>query len=154
MLFLISVSISSINALTLSPALCSLLLRKSPTERGGFFGWFNRSFERFTGGYGWCVKGLVRHLGLVSIGFLLLLGSTGYEATKLPTGFLPIEDKGSFVLDLTLPDAAALPRTKTVLAHITEIIKQEPGVKEVIGVAGYSLQRRTIKQCRPWFHYS
>lgn len=139
----IAVLISSINALTLSPALCATLL-KAPSEdgskkKGWFFTGFEKVFHKLTGGYvGW-VRVLVRRVLLVSVLLVLILGTTGYLFKSLPTGFIPPEDKGAFMIDVALPDGASLLRTEAVLEQVTNIINEEDGVANAMTVSGYSI---------------
>lgn len=139
----IAVLISSINALTLSPALCATLL-KAPSEdgskkKGWFFTGFEKVFHKLTGDYvGW-VRVLVRRVLLVSVLLVLILGTTGYLFKSLPTGFIPPEDKGAFMIDVALPDGASLLRTEAVLEQVTNIINEEDGVANAMTVSGYSI---------------
>ena len=138
----ISVLISAFNALSLSPALCSLLLRPKKEAKGPlgkFFAWFNRVFGRLTDGYVGFSHHLVRKM-IVSIGilvgFIVLCGLLG---KRLPAGFLPNEDQGYFFVNVQLPDASSLQRTDAVCKRIEEILGKTEGVEYVTTVAGYSL---------------
>ena len=138
----VSVLISAFNALSLSPALCSLLLRAKKEARGPlgkFFGWFNRVFGRMTEGYVGVSRHLVRKMIVsvgILVGFVVLCGLLG---KRLPTGFLPNEDQGYFFVNVQLPDASSLQRTDAVCKRIEEILGKTKGVKYVTTVAGYSL---------------
>ncbi|MFD2230726.1 efflux RND transporter permease subunit [Alkalimarinus sediminis] len=139
----IAVIISSINALTLSPALCATVLKPNPPggekKKGRFFTWFEATFSRLTGGYvGW-VRILVRRVTLVVALLALILGGTGFLFKTLPTGFIPPEDKGAFMIDIALPDGASLQRTEEVLNQVTDIINTEEGVAHAMTVSGYSI---------------
>ncbi|MCL4207718.1 MAG: multidrug efflux RND transporter permease subunit [Pirellulaceae bacterium] len=137
-----AVVISTINALTLSPALCGLLLRPSPAggSRQFFaFRWFNAAFDRTTSGYALAIRGTVRRLTLVLIVYAILLALTGWGFSRLPTGFVPIEDQGYVFANVQLPDAASLERTRDMIRRVDEIARNTPGVSGVISVAGYSL---------------
>ena len=134
-----AVVISMINALTLSPALCAVLLKKSPPPRHGPLAWFNRmlvaSRRGYLAGSGW----LIRHLGL---GFLLLAvvyGATGLLFNRTHTSFLPPEDMGYFYMNVQLPESASLLRTGKVLEEITSSIKKLDGVRDVVGVSGFGI---------------
>jgi HAE1 family hydrophobic/amphiphilic exporter-1 len=138
----ISVLISAFNALTLSPALSALLLRpkeKTKGPLGRFFGWFNRGYERLTGGYVGVCRALIRK-STVSLVFLagvaLLVGLLG---KKLPTGFLPDEDQGYLFVNVQLPLAASLDRTEAVCKQVEDITLATPGVKDCVTVGGFSL---------------
>jgi len=138
----ISVIISAFNALTLSPALCAMLLK--PKVRGTgllqkFYDWFNRFFGRVTDGYvGTCRvavhKSLISLLFLVGIAFL-----TGIFGKMVPTGFLPEEDQGYIFAGIQLPDAASLQRTREITEEAEKLIMSTPGVKYCTSVIGYSM---------------
>ncbi|GGC48523.1 efflux RND transporter permease subunit [Chelatococcus reniformis] len=133
-----AVAISAINALTLSPALCALVLRPLKPHRGPL-AWFNRGLEHTRSGYT-RVSGALARRSLV--GALIIVaagGATAYMFGKLPTSFLPTEDQGVLFVDVELPDAAALPRTDKVLAEVDRIARDVPGVADVITVSGFSL---------------
>ncbi len=139
----IAVLISSINALTLSPALCATLLKPSvkgaEKKKGWFFSRFEMFFNKLTHGYvGW-VRFLVRKMLLVSVLLGLIIGGMTYLFSTLPTGFIPPEDKGTFMVDIALPDGASLQRTENVLKEVTDIINSEAGVEDVLTVSGYSM---------------
>ncbi|HVU16524.1 MAG TPA: multidrug efflux RND transporter permease subunit [Candidatus Didemnitutus sp.] len=138
----ISVIISAFNALSLSPALCAMLLRPREKNRGllsRFYDWFNRFFGRATDGY----VGLSRHLIRKSlVSFLILAGFTAialWFGKKLPTSFLPEEDQGYVYVGLQLPNAASLQRTSEAARKVEEVLKNTPGVKSYTSVIGFSL---------------
>ena len=141
--FAITISVatifSSVNALTLSPALCGLLLRPSPKERALPFRLFNRMFEWGTGRYMGVVNAVVRKLALVSIAFAGVLAALGWGFTKVPGGFVPPEDQGYILLNAQLPNGASLERTRDVMEEALEIISAHPEVRSVASVNGYSL---------------
>jgi multidrug efflux pump len=138
----VSVMISAFNALTLSPALCALLLR--PRKAGGgplgaFFGWFNRLFGHATEGYVRLSALLIRRSGFAIVLLLLFAAAAFLLGRKLPTSFLPDEDQGFFYVNLQLPDAASLQRTDAVCRKIENILSQTPGVHYVTTTIGSSL---------------
>ncbi|WP_432459362.1 efflux RND transporter permease subunit [Agarivorans sp. QJM3NY_25] len=135
----ISVLISSVNALTLSPALCASLLKTPKVHEKGFHAVFNRYFDKATGKYSGFVSGMVRKLSIVGIVYVLLLGATGYFATSLPTGFVPTEDKKAFFVDVQLPNGASINRTKDVIGKMVDELNQLDGVTNVISASGYSI---------------
>jgi HAE1 family hydrophobic/amphiphilic exporter-1 len=141
--FAITISVatifSSINALTLSPALCGLLLRPSPKKRNIAFRAFNRVFEWGTNGYSAVVGGLVRRLALVLILFAGLLGAMGFGLVRLPGGFVPPEDQGYVFLNAQLPNNSSLERTSAVMDRVTATALEIPGVRNVVVVKGYSM---------------
>jgi len=138
----LSVVISAFNALTLSPALSSLLLRPKKPARGPlgwFFGWFNKWFGRATDGYVRICGGLIRKAGLSMLFLLGVAVMSGWMGGQLPTGFLPIEDQGYVYLNVQLPEASSLQRTSEVCKQIEAILKDTPGVKYATTVVGFSL---------------
>mgnify|MGYP002623384577 CR=1 FL=1 len=136
-----AVVISTINALTLSPALCGVLLRPASKSwiRRLAFGWFNKRFDVSTAGYRWGIQTLVRVVGLVMVVYVGLLVVTGMGFTALPSSFMPTEDQGYVFANVQLPDSASLPRTEAVMAEIDKIIEQTPGVADRVAVTGYSM---------------
>jgi HAE1 family hydrophobic/amphiphilic exporter-1 len=139
----ISVVLSAFNALSLSPALASLLLKPQPKGKKGllgkFFDWFNRTFERATNGYV-RLSGAILRKSVVAFVVLLGFGAAGvWVAGKLPTSFVPDEDQGYFYMNIQLPNAASLQRTEEVLAKIQKIASAIPGVENVTTVGGFSL---------------
>ncbi len=138
----VSVVFSSINALSLSPALCSLLMKKPEPSRGvlgRFFGTFNRGFDKATGSYG---KGTARLAGKMGRGVLYLIitvVAAGIFGKLVPGGFLPEEDQGYYFVNVQLPNAASLQRTDAVTARIEANLMADENVEFVTAVAGYSL---------------
>jgi HAE1 family hydrophobic/amphiphilic exporter-1 len=139
----ISVAISSLNALTLSPALSAMLL-KPPQEKKKsmlqpFYDGFNKVFHRATGGY-MSIAGLFTRKLIISVGLLAFLTlSMGGLFTAVPGGFVPEEDQGYFLVNIQLPDAASLERTDHVTSRVEGILADQAGVESVTAVAGYSL---------------
>ncbi|MFS1525268.1 efflux RND transporter permease subunit [Microbulbifer sp. 2304DJ12-6] len=139
-----AVAISSINALTLSPALCASILRAG--EKGevagiretGLFGFFNKFLHRATNFYVGLVKVCVG-LPLVGIGSIFgLFLLTYWLFSHIPTGFIPDEDQGTFTLHVQLPDGSSLERTGPVVNQITDILLEEPAMAHVVAVPGYN----------------
>ncbi|MCG6923329.1 MAG: multidrug efflux RND transporter permease subunit [Acidobacteria bacterium] len=130
---------SSLNALTLSPALCGLLLRPSSEKKGRFFSWFNRTFEVGTERYSGVVGGMLGKAGVLSFVFVGLLGLAGFGLMQLPGGFVPIEDQGYFMVNAQLPNGASLERTQEVMDKVNEKMLALPNVRAVATVGGYSL---------------
>ena len=139
----ISVCLSAFNALSLSPALAAMLLRKKDEKHGGplhkFYDWFNRMFGKTREHYLRYSGALIRKGGWVLI-FLLLIGVAAVLlAVRLPSAFLPEEDQGYAYVTAQLPYAASLERTDAVSKRIEEILKKTPGVKYYTTVEGFSL---------------
>lgn len=134
----IALCLSTVNAMTLSPALCALVLRPSKTPRG-FFHLFNiglnwtRNTYLFVGGL------LVRRTLLTIILFGLILFGNYYFYQRLPSAFLPEEDKGTIFCEVVLPASASLPRTEAALAEVSDLIKDIPGINQLLAIPGRSL---------------
>ncbi|HET9726230.1 MAG TPA: multidrug efflux RND transporter permease subunit [Gemmatimonadales bacterium] len=140
----ISVLLSGMVALTLTPALCALLLKESNEEHtGGFFGVFNRWFRRVTDRY---ANGVGRVLGrprLWIAAFVVMVAGAVLLWKRVPTGFIPTEDKGYFAIAMQLPDAASLQRTQAVIHKIEGFLHEEPSVVNVVAFAGLDVLTRT-----------
>ncbi|HEV7366229.1 MAG TPA: multidrug efflux RND transporter permease subunit [Gemmatimonadales bacterium] len=141
----IAVLLSGLVALTLTPALCALLLRESSeaTHTRGFFGLFNRKFHSLTDRY---ANGVGRVLGrprvwLAAFAVMVALAVTLWK--RVPTGFIPTEDKGYFAIAMQLPDASSLQRTKRVIQRVEGFLHEEPAVVNVVAFAGLDVLTRT-----------
>ncbi|MFP4086615.1 MAG: efflux RND transporter permease subunit [Desulfobacteraceae bacterium] len=134
-----SVGISSINALTLSPALCAALLRPTPKRQIWFFRKFNQAFEwsrnKYLKGVRWFIRAWIVDL-LVFAGLFL---ATYMMFKMVPTGFVPAEDEGYFMVMLQAPEGASLDRTGQVCATVEDMLKKTPGVADVVMIGGYNL---------------
>ncbi len=132
--------LSAINAATLKPTQCALWLRRPlpPEQRNFFYRGFNRVYDRMERGYARIIGGLVRHAGLSVIVALILIAIGGYGLSRVPTGFIPIEDQGYLLAAVQLPDGAALDRTQRVMDQVQEIASKTPGVEQVMTIAGIS----------------
>ncbi|NWK55509.1 multidrug efflux RND transporter permease subunit [Verrucomicrobiaceae bacterium N1E253] len=141
--FAITISIatvfSSINALTLSPALCSILLKKNTKQPGKLFAFFNRGVETSTNITAQAVQTAIRRslIGAAVFSGIVALAVMGFG--NMPTSFVPQEDEGYCVVNIQLPDGASLQRTDEVLAEATKQILEIEGVENVLGVGGYSM---------------
>ncbi|UCA59622.1 efflux RND transporter permease subunit [Chryseobacterium rhizoplanae] len=140
----ISIVISGVNALTLTPALCAIILKphdhnKKKTVIDRAFQSFNTGFERLTNGYvGILSKFATRTT--VTFGLLFLfIGLTFVTSKFLPTGFIPMEDQGMVYVSVTTPQGATVERTEKVLDEVTVIAKKINGVENVTTLAGYSI---------------
>lgn len=138
----VSVGFSSVNALTLSPALCALLLKKPKPYRGplgAFFKVFNKAFDHSTEGYMTFAQVVTRKivLGMVFIG--LILGATGLVGKVLPTAFMPEENMGYLFVHFQLPDASSLQRTDAVAKTLEKIVEKHPEVEFVTTAAGFNM---------------
>lgn len=134
----VAVCFSTLNALSLSPAICSTMLK--PIKETDIFvlRWFNMAVQKGSRGYRKVVRKLARKFiiallfgGFVALDFVFL--------QIMPTSFIPLEDQGIVIVDVQLPEGATATRTRNVLAQVTEQILQTPGVKHVAAVQGFSL---------------
>ncbi len=135
----VSVALSAFNALTLTPALCALLLRPAGAARRRWLArvW-NAGFARLTNGYDRAVRQIVRRSALAVV-LLLVLGATSYLLLRaVPTGFAPTEDQGYLLVNVQLPDAASLQRTDAIVRRIEQILLETPGIENVVAIGGRS----------------
>jgi HAE1 family hydrophobic/amphiphilic exporter-1 len=138
----VSVVFSSINALTLSPALCSLLLRKQKPYRGlmgKFFSGFNKVFDRSTEYYMSYTCIVTRKITRGFIFIIILTACTGFLGKNIPGGFMPEEDMGYLLVNIQLPDAASLQRANAVSKKVEKIIQKYDEIEFVTSAAGFSL---------------
>ncbi|MDD5168770.1 MAG: multidrug efflux RND transporter permease subunit [Syntrophales bacterium] len=141
----ISVVISGIVALTLSPALAAILLKPHQGEKRKFFRWFDASFARLTDRYATGVKGIISR-PVVSIVTVLIMGAVVMGLFKIiPTSFVPEEDQGYILGGGFLPDVASLDRTQDLDAQAGKIYAKLPGVQDVVEVDGFSLVDAQMK---------
>ncbi len=131
-----SVAISGLVALTLSPALCALLLRHRHEAPGGFFGLFNRSFEKGTGVFVRTVRFLLRRPLLGAALFLAVLLLAFGLFRLVPGSLVPPEDQGYFIAAALLPDGATLSRTRAVSERVEKILLADPAVEHVATING------------------
>lgn len=140
----ISIVISGINALTLTPALCAIILKPhNPNAKKGwigkFFNGFNNWFERVTNGYTNVLSKFATRTS-VTIGILLLfIGLTWGTSSILPSGFIPMEDQGILYVNVTTPQGATVERTEKVLDEVAQIASGIEGFENVTTLAGYSI---------------
>ncbi|HEX7388332.1 MAG TPA: efflux RND transporter permease subunit [Castellaniella sp.] len=138
----VSILFSAFLALSFTPALCATILK--PVTKGqhdsgrGFFGWFNRGFNRTTNGYThWVSRSLKRTLRLMLV-FGLLVVVMGWMYVRLPTSFLPDEDQGYVVANIELPSGASSNRTVEVIKKVEKYFMSLPQVANIIAVQGFS----------------
>ncbi len=130
---------SALNALTMSPALCAIVLRPSVERKNFFFRAFNWTYDRGQGLYMYTLRVIVRRAVLMIPLFLILTAAAYWGFVSTPTGFLPNEDQGYAMLSIQLPDAASKARTNAVVDKVNRQLSQMPGVESWIDVSGYSL---------------
>lgn len=133
--------LSAINAATLKPTQCAVWLRPPvpPEQRNWFYRGFNAVYDRVERGYARLIGSLVAHSNISVIFALILIGIGGYGLSRVPTGFIPIEDQGYLLAAVQLPDGASLGRTQTVMDQVQEIVSKQPGVDQVMTIAGISV---------------
>ncbi len=134
-----AVVISSINALTLSPALCRLLLRPEDAEPKGFLGLFAKGVDKARDGYVAVAKRMISRYKMSMLAFLLFVFGAGYMFQNVPSGFLPTEDRGALMANIQLPDGASLQRTTDFTRKVSDSLGQIKGVRDVIVINGYSI---------------
>ena len=134
-----AVTLSSIVALTLTPALCALLLRPRLKQPARFFQWFNLGLNATRDGYGKLVAWMNRRPLVAVAGTLLAALLVAFSFTSMPKGFLPQEDQGYVFANVQLPESASLERTEAVMAKARELLGAHPAVEDVIQVSGFSI---------------
>ncbi|CAN7519341.1 MULTISPECIES: efflux RND transporter permease subunit [Ensifer] len=138
----VSILFSALLALSLTPALCASFLKQVPKghhhAKRGFFGWFNRSFDKTSHGYSGIVKRLVHRTGRYMIVYIAVLAGLGWLFMKLPSSFLPDEDQGFVIVMMQLPSEATGNRTTEVVEQAEKIFGQEPAVERIIAINGFS----------------
>ncbi|RVM09667.1 efflux RND transporter permease subunit [Sinorhizobium meliloti] len=136
---LITITFSTINALTLSPALCVLMLRSPREQRSGMFGTFNRGLDFSRNWYVAMLDRMSRRLWIALVILLAILVGVYGLFRALPTGFVPSEDQGYLFINVQLPNAASLERTQQALDTVSRILQRTPGVANSVGIAGNSM---------------
>jgi len=138
----VSIVFSAFLALSLTPALCATLLKPVAADahqrKRGFFGAFNRGFERTSDGYEHWVRRAVGQIGRYLLVFVLLVGLMGWLFMRLPSSFLPVEDQGYTITDIQLPPGASQNRTLEIARQIEAHNAQEPGVANTVMILGFS----------------
>ena len=141
--FAVTISIatvfSSINALTLSPALAALLLREQKEPTKGFFWLFNKSLEKSTNLYLGVTKFAIRRVAISLVLFLAMAGLAVFGLGRLPTGFVPQEDEGYCLVNVQLPDGATIDRTSRSVDQLNDMLSGVEGISDVIAITGFSI---------------
>jgi hydrophobic/amphiphilic exporter-1 (mainly G- bacteria), HAE1 family len=132
--------LSAINAVTLKPTQSAMWLRPPvpPEQRNVFYRGFNAVYGRLEHRYAGLIRHMVDHAGLMAIIAAIVMGVAFYGFSRIPTGFLPIEDQGYLIAAVQLPDGASLARTREKLNEISSIAQKDPSVDQVIGITGIS----------------
>ena len=145
----IATVLSTLVSLTLSPAMCGLLLKSSDAKKnwfgklidkllGWFFTLFNKTFEKVESVYSWIVCRAVRMAVVCLAIYVGLLALTGYVFTKTPTGFIPAQDQGYLIVAITLPPGASLSRTDKVVQQVRKLALEIDGISNAVAFAGFS----------------
>ncbi|PKE30393.1 hydrophobe/amphiphile efflux-1 family RND transporter [Rahnella sp. AA] len=134
-----AVVLSSINALTLTPALCATLLKPRPEKPARFFQLFNNGLDSVRDTYVKAARGISRNVLTSIVSVIVIAGLCAWGYSSLPKSFLPDEDQGYFFVNVQLPDGASLNRTDTVLGPMKAILVKDDAVEDVIAISGFSL---------------
>jgi multidrug efflux pump len=138
-----AMALSVLVALILTPALCATLLKPASAdhhEKKGFFGWFNKLFDKSVDHYTNSVSGILRKTGRYLVVYVLIVGGMAVLFLKLPTSFLPEEDQGVFMTMVQLPAGATQTRTQQILEQVQQyyLTKEKANVESVFTVNGFS----------------
>ncbi|WP_320171689.1 efflux RND transporter permease subunit [Maridesulfovibrio sp.] len=138
----VSILISGFLALTMTPALCATILKPvsmgEHAGRRGFFGMFNRFFERLSLRYEWITGKLVRRTALCMCVYLALLVALGFSFMRLPESFVPEEDQGYMFVSIQLPPGATYSRTFSVVRAVEDYLRSRPAIDKTVAVLGFS----------------
>lgn len=137
----VSILFSGFLALSLTPALCASFLKPIKAghhEKKGFFGWFNRGFDKASHKYSSSVGSIIKRSGRFMVVYAALLVGLGWAYMQLPSSFLPNEDQGYLIVDIQAPAEASSDRTLQSIQQIEKIFMEEPAVDRVIAVSGFS----------------
>lgn len=138
-----AVALSSLVALTLTPALCALLLRPRPARPAAMWRAFNRLLDGTRDGYGRLVGWMNRRPWLALAATVAAGALVAFSFTSMPKGFLPQEDQGYLFASVQLPEAASLERTEAVMAQARKLLMANPAVEDVIQVSGFNILNGT-----------
>ena len=135
----VAVVFSSINALTLSPALCGLLLQPGEKKEARWYRGFLAGFGWLTTRYDNGVQWVLRRLAIVGLIFVVWIAALGVGFLKTPTAFVPDEDKGLLLVNVQLPDASSLSRTKEAMDKVVALLEADPAVELITSITGFSV---------------
>ncbi|WP_116789921.1 efflux RND transporter permease subunit [Flavobacterium psychrotrophum] len=164
----VAILISAVNALTLSPALCALFLKphndhgehKKKNLKDRFFTAFNAGFDSMNNKYVGSLKRLAKHRWITGFAILVFVGITYWLFTTTPSGFIPNEDRGIIMSDITMPPGTTLEKTQKAVNQLDSVLKSMPLVEARMSVVGFSLLNRvnggsyafTIIKLKDWSH--
>ena len=135
----ISVALSGFIALTLTPAMCGIMLKHTKPPQKGPFAWFNRLFDRFTLAFGDAVVFMIKRMTVAFLILAVLIWGLVHLFRTTPTSFVPNEDQGYLMAQIIMPDAASLNRTSQTSSQVDELFARDPAVANRTIVNGYSL---------------
>jgi multidrug efflux pump len=135
----ISVALSGFIALTLTPAMCALMLKHTAPRQRGPFGWFNRQFDRFTLAFGDAVVFMIKRKVIAFVLLALMMWGLVHLFRTTPTSFVPNEDQGYLMALVLMPDAASLRRTAETSSRVDQLFAKNPAVANRTIINGYSL---------------
>lgn len=137
----VSVLISALVALTLTPALCALIIKPEHAHRepSGLFKWFNSFFDSVTNWYIAGVKFFLENRKTAVLGFVAVIATILWLFKVIPGGLVPNEDQGNLLMAYSMPEASSLPRTEKFTAKVGEMVKSNPNVEDVLTINGYNM---------------
>ncbi|WP_087016119.1 efflux RND transporter permease subunit [Thaumasiovibrio subtropicus] len=133
----IALVLSAVNALTLSPALCAMVMKRVDKPAGWFIA-FNRVFDKITEGYGKVVTVFVRKSIVLFVSFVVAIGAMVAMNDKVPTAFVPSEDKGVLAVAMFLPDNASKARTQEIVTQAEAILANDPAIEDFAAAVGFN----------------
>ena len=135
----VSVLISALVALTLTPSLCALIIKKEHKEPKGFFRWFNVFFDKVTACYLAGVRFFLQHRKTAMLGFAGVLVLIAVLFKAVPGGLVPAEDQGNLLIAHMMPEASSLPRTEKFTDKLTQMVREHPDVDDVLTINGFNM---------------
>jgi len=141
----VSVAVSGFVALTVTPAMCAVLLKHGGAPQRGFFAWFNRQVDRITRGFGHAVDLTIKRMAVAFVLLAAFLYAIWHLFHALPTSFVPNEDQGYGFVVIVMPDGASLDRSQAVAERVDAMLAKIPGVEKRNMVTGYSLLDQGFK---------
>ena len=135
----VSVLISALVALSLTPSLCALIIKQEHKEPRGFFKWFNTFFDKITEWYLSGVKFFLYHRKTAMLGFAAVIAAIVMLFKVVPSGLVPNEDLGNLLMAYSMPEASSLPRTEKFTQKVGEMVGANPNVEDVLTVNGYNM---------------
>lgn len=134
----VSTAFSGFNALTFTPAMCALFLRKRKPSEFFMYRWFNAGWAKTVGVYTSSIGRLLRHPAVAIVAYLIICGVAFWGFLKWPTSYVPQEDMGYFMTSIQLPTGASLERTDKIVSQVADIVSGMPEVQDVIEMSGFS----------------